>query len=233
MTADNHYQILEISQTATPKEIKQAYRRLVKQFHPDTQSNTADREKTISINAAYETLSDPQRRHIYDRQLNNSDFSSRRQQRTTEAQRQYQRYRETEKATEVHLACWLKDIYMPLDRIIGCILNPLDEEIELLSADPFDDYLMESFQDYLDHCRNYLDRARQIFTSQPNPSPVAKVAASLYYCLDRLGDGIEELEFFTLNYDDRYLHTGKELFRIARQLRQEARLACRAVKASL
>ena len=35
-------------------------------------------------------------------------------------------------------------------------------------------------------------------------------------------DGINELEFFTLNYDENYLHTGKEMFRIAHRLRLEA-----------
>jgi molecular chaperone DnaJ len=38
-----------------------------------------------------------------------------------------------------------------------------------------------------------------------------------------LGDGIEDLSLFTLNYDDYYLHTGQELFRIATSLRYEAK----------
>jgi molecular chaperone DnaJ len=232
MTRENYYQTLKVNQTATQQEIKQAYRRLAKQFHPDTQNETANHEIIISINAAYEVLSDPQRRHAYDRQLTDGDYTSRRQQRTTEAQRQYQRSRETERATEAQLNRWFQEIYAPLDRLIGRILNPLETQIDLLSADPFDDRLMEVFRNYLENCGDYLDRARQIFASQPNPAKVAKVAASLYYCLDRISDGIDELELFTLNYDDRYLHTGKELFRIARQLRQEARQASNAVKAT-
>ena len=59
----------------------------------------------------------------------------------------------------------------------------------------------------------------------PNPSNLAGVAAHLYYCLDRVADGIEELEFFTLNYDDRCLHAGQEMFRIAAGLRYEAQAA--------
>jgi molecular chaperone DnaJ len=225
MTSDNHYQILEISQTATQQEIKQAYRRLVKQFHPDIRRETSDREKIISLNAAYEILGDPQRRHRYDRQLSGGNNTSRRQQRAAQAQQQYKRDRDREQASELQLQQWLKKIYAPLNRLISLILNPLDAQIELLSADPFDDILMEEFRDYLDECRNYLTKARQVFASQPNPSKFAKVAASLYYCLDRIGDGLDELELFTLNYDDRYLHNGKELFAIARQLRQEARQA--------
>lgn len=225
MTNDNHYQILEVNQTATQQEIKQAYRRLVKQFHPDTQKESSDREKIISLNAAYEILGDPQRRHTYDRQLSGKNVISRRQQRTAQAQQQYKRDRDREQATELHLQQWSKEIYAPLNRLISLILNPLDTQIELLSADPFDDRLMEEFRDYLDDCRSYLNKAKQVFASQPNPSKFAKVAASLYYCLDRIGDGLDELDLFTLNYDDRSLHTGKELFTIARQLRQEARQA--------
>lgn len=231
MKDENYYQTLEIPQKATQTEIKQAYRRLAKQFHPDTQKETADSEKIISLNAAYEILSDPQRRSVYDRQLEAGN-SSRRQQRTTEAQRQYKQNRASARASEAQVNLWLQQIYTPCDRLISSILNPLEEEIDELSGDPFDDYLMENFNEYLEHCRQSLERSHSLFASCPNPPQTAKVAATLYYCLDRIGDGIDELEYFTLNYDDRYLHTGIELFRIARQLRREARQASSAVKAS-
>lgn len=220
----NHYEILEISQSATPQEIKQAYRRLAKKFHPDSQCETANHEKIISLNAAYEILSDPRRRNLYDRQLSWGDFAcDRRQQRTADAQDRYQRRRQEERNEEAYLHQWLEEIYTPILRLISRILNSLDDEIDRLAADPFDDRLMEDFQEYLQDCRYHHDRARQVFGSQPNPAKLAKVAAHLYYCLDRVSDGIDELEWFTQNYDDRYLHNGKELFRIARRLRREAR----------
>lgn len=224
----NHYQTLEVKKTATQQEIKQSYRRLVKQFHPDTLSETADSEKIVSLNTAYEILGDPQRRYLYDRELVSDTHS--RQHRQTEAQRQYKRDREIEKATEIHFHNWLKTIYTPIDRLLGRILNPLNAQIDLLSADPFDDRLMEVFQKYLEDCRHHLEKSKQLLASQPNPAKLAKVAASLYYCLDRVNDGLDDLELFTLNYDDRYLHTGQELFRIARQLRREARQANNAVQ---
>lgn len=233
MKDENYYQTLEINRKATQTEIKRAYRRLAKQFHPDTQNETADSEKIISLNAAYEILGDPQRRSVYDRQLETGSFGSRRQQRTTEAQRQYKRSRASDRASEIQVNLWFKQIYEPCDRLISCILNPLETEIDELSGDPFDDYLMENFTAYLELCRQYLERSHHLFVSCPNPPQTAKVAASLYYCLDRINDGIDELEYFTLNYDDRYLHTGIELFRIARQLRREARQASSTVKAAL
>src|SRR5688572_24515833 len=98
MSESNHYNTLNISSKATSAEIKQAYRRLAKQFHPDSKSETADRDKIIEVNAAYEVLSDPTRRRSYDEQLRSlaspTQYRSR-QQRTADAQQNYQRHRQT------------------------------------------------------------------------------------------------------------------------------------------
>lgn len=220
----SHYQTLEVSPHATQTEIKQAYRRLVKQYHPDSQNCGADREKIVQLNTAYEVIRDPQRRRIYDRQLQKSQlhYSTQRQQRTTEAQQSYRQERQSRKAEDAHLNRWYKEVYVPVNRLIDKILHPLDSRIKDLAADPFDDSLMEDFQEYLSECRQYLAKAQQTFAAQPNPAKVAGIAANLYYCLDRIGDGLDELDWFTMNYDDRYLHTGKELFRIASRLQQDA-----------
>ncbi len=63
----NYYEILEVSQEATSEEIKQAYRRAARRYHPDV--NPQDRqaeEKFKNIGEAYEVLSDPQKRSQYD-----------------------------------------------------------------------------------------------------------------------------------------------------------------------
>lgn len=221
----NYYQTLEVSQEATQAEIKQAYRRLVKRFHPDTQLETANREKIVSINAAYETLKDPRSRRSYDQQLlvgRTYGSSTRRQQRTASAQNSYRRCRQTKREADIHQLLWLREVYKPISQLVNSILDPLDTQIDDLSADPFDDKLMEAFGEYIEDCRRFLDRARLVLASQPNPTKFAAVAAHIYYCLNQIGDGIDELEWFTLNYDDRHLHTGKELFRIAQRLHCEA-----------
>ncbi|HEY9889333.1 MAG TPA: DnaJ domain-containing protein, partial [Candidatus Obscuribacterales bacterium] len=64
----DYYQTLELTEAATQQEIKQAYRRLAKQLHPDTQTQRSDHEGIQRINAAYEVLGDPQARSHYDRQ---------------------------------------------------------------------------------------------------------------------------------------------------------------------
>ncbi len=64
----DYYQILGISKSASPEEIKKAYRRLALKFHPDKNPNDpAAAEQFKEINEAYEVLSNPERRLDYDR----------------------------------------------------------------------------------------------------------------------------------------------------------------------
>jgi molecular chaperone DnaJ len=216
----NHYEVLNIKTTATQAEIKQAYRRLVKLFHPDTNNQNSSHEQIIKLNAAYEVLSDPQRRHSYDRHLPQSRPSVK-----TENTRHQRSQAHKTRDTDEHLQQWLTQVYRPVNQILMRMIKSIDQEIEDLSADPFDDELLNAFQTYLQNSRHYLQQAKRIFWGLPNPANVAGVAANLYHCLQQIGDGIEELEFFTLNYDDHHLHTGIEIFRIAAELRREAQQA--------
>lgn len=59
----DHYTTLGINSNASPEEIKQAYRKLAKKFHPDLGGDKAQFQK---ISEAYETLGDPQKRAAYD-----------------------------------------------------------------------------------------------------------------------------------------------------------------------
>ncbi len=67
MAGKNYYDILGVGKTATAKEIKQAYRKLARKYHPDV--NTGDKSaeaKFKEINGAHEVLSDPEKRKKYD-----------------------------------------------------------------------------------------------------------------------------------------------------------------------
>ncbi len=67
MAGKDYYNILGINRTATDKDIKQAYRRLARQYHPDVNpGNKSAEERFKGINEAYEVLSDPETRKKYD-----------------------------------------------------------------------------------------------------------------------------------------------------------------------
>ena len=64
----NYYDVLGVDKGATEKEIRQAYRRLARQYHPDVNKNdAAAEEKFKEINEAYGVLSDEDSRKKYDR----------------------------------------------------------------------------------------------------------------------------------------------------------------------
>ena len=78
MNNKNYYEILQINKNASPEIIEKAYKTLVKKYHPDIQENT-NKEQAENlmkeINEAYETLSNPQKKAIYDQSLSENEIS--------------------------------------------------------------------------------------------------------------------------------------------------------------
>jgi len=206
----NYYNTLQVHYQAPPAEIKRAYRNLVKKFHPDCNHDLNNHDRIADINIAYETLSNPQARASYDQTLGLRQVNDT----STVVRRRSQGLDEDGK-----LDVWLTQVYEPIIEILNQTLDNLDEQIDELAADPFDDELLDNFQEYIQNCRNAFNHAQVLFRGMPNPSSAAGVAAYLYHCLNQVGDGIEELNYFTLNFDDRHLHTGQELWRIAEEMR--------------
>jgi len=66
-TKRDYYEVLGVSRTATAEELRRAYRRLAREYHPDVNKSPGADEKFKEINEAYEVLSDPERRAAYDR----------------------------------------------------------------------------------------------------------------------------------------------------------------------
>jgi curved DNA-binding protein len=67
----DYYKVLGIDKTATPKDIKNAYRKLARKYHPDLHPNDKDAKKNFQqINEANEVLSDPEKRTKYDQHGN-------------------------------------------------------------------------------------------------------------------------------------------------------------------
>lgn len=66
MAAKDYYSLLGVSKNATAEELKKAYRKLALEYHPDRNKTKEAEAKFKEINAAYEVLSDPEKRRMYD-----------------------------------------------------------------------------------------------------------------------------------------------------------------------
>ncbi len=63
----NFYKVLGVDQKASPEKIKRAFRQAAKRYHPDV--SPRDEEKFREVQEAYETLSDPEKKALYDREM--------------------------------------------------------------------------------------------------------------------------------------------------------------------
>ena len=71
MSPKNHYDTLGVARDASAADIKKAYHKLVRQYHPDISTDPDADKKTSEINQAYNTLKDPAKRAEYDALLAN------------------------------------------------------------------------------------------------------------------------------------------------------------------
>ncbi|MEO1055796.1 MAG: J domain-containing protein [Actinomycetota bacterium] len=73
MTTRTHYAVLGIRPDASDQEVRDAFRRLARQHHPDrSAAERAGADRMAEINEAYRVLSDPSRRAVYDASLRRS-----------------------------------------------------------------------------------------------------------------------------------------------------------------
>jgi molecular chaperone DnaJ len=71
---EDYYKILGVDKKASSEEIKAAYRKLVKKYHPDRNKEHDAEAKFKKVTEAYETLSDSKKRNAYDNPASNFDF---------------------------------------------------------------------------------------------------------------------------------------------------------------
>ena len=209
------YRVLGVAPGATAAEIKSAYRSLVKQHHPDAvDAAGCDPERILAINAAWEVLGDPEARQHFDA------GRSERAAHSTATAASAAAPRRRSAAADADLERWLEQVYGPLDRLLGQVLDPFTAQLKALSADPYDDGLMEGFCSYLERSRQKLDKAETLYRSCACPSAARGFGLSVYHFLSGVQDAITELERYTAGYVDDYLRDGREMIREACLRRQ-------------
>jgi molecular chaperone DnaJ len=67
MAKRDFYEVLGVGRNATPEELKTAFRKLARQYHPDVSEAPDAEERFKEINEAYAVLSDTEKRSVYDR----------------------------------------------------------------------------------------------------------------------------------------------------------------------
>src|SRR5207244_9518977 len=68
MAKEDFYKILGVKKDAKPEEIKKAYRRLARKYHPDVNpGDKAAEDRFKQMSEAFDVLSDPKKRKVYDR----------------------------------------------------------------------------------------------------------------------------------------------------------------------
>ena len=219
--AQDPYAVLEVAPSATQVELKAAYRRLVKQHHPDA---GGDEQHILALNAAWEKIGDPETRRCFDREhgfsVSAREEARARGARNARASQAARRASGQGASEDQALSTWLQKVYAPIDRLLGQVINPFAAELRALSADPYDDDLMEAFCSYLEQSRQRLDKVKNLFQSLPTPPSARGFGLSVYHCLSQVEDAVTELERYTMGYVDSYLHDGREMLREARQRRQ-------------
>ena len=219
MKKKNYYTIFGVSKDATKEELKAAYRSLVKKHHPDTGGN---KDNFLQIQLAWETLNDPLKKEKYDRLISYSRESSNITDLNWSEEVRYKKESSNLKDNDIKL--WIKNVYNPINKIINEIIKPLNDEIKKLSADPYDDVLMEAFCNYIMQSQKKIERVSLRYKSNRIPGSISSLGLDLYHCYSQVQDALDEFDRYTQGYVDDYLFDGKEMMKEAKRIQKKMTL---------
>ena len=209
----NLYEELGLKKNASKEEIKSSYRRLVKRHHPDA---GGEKDRFLAIQIAWETLNDPIKKEKYDKSLFSVDQASNPKFENWEKKVNKKKYNSTIKDNEVRN--WVQNIYNPTNKFINQIIKPLNQELKELSADPYDEELMDNFCHYITLSQKKIEKVDKIYKSISVPHTISSLGLDLYHCFSQVKDALSELDRYTQGYVDDYLFDGKEMMKEAKRI---------------
>jgi molecular chaperone DnaJ len=215
------YRVLGVTPQASGAEIKAAYRALVKQHHPDA---GGDATTILALNAAWEVLGDPERRAAFDQRFGSVGVEGARPM----GRRANGAKAKGSPADHEALGRWMGSVYAPIDRYLGQVINPFAAQLKELSADPYDDQLMDLFCAYLEQSQQKMVKVEVLYRTSMAPLLAKDFSLQLYHCFAQVKDALVDLERYTMGYVDSYLRDGRELMREAKRLRTALHQAKRA-----
>ena len=210
---NNLYEELGLKKNANQGEIKSSYRRLVKKHHPDA---GGEKDRFLAIQNAWEILNDPIKKEQYDKTLFSLNQTPNFNNENWEEKVNTKKYSSKIKDNEVKN--WIKNIYNPTNRIINQIIKPLSQEIKELSADPYDEELMDNFCSYISLSQKKIEKVYKLYNSISVPNSVSSLGLDLYHCFSQVKDALSELDKYTQGYVDDYLFDGKEMMKEAKRI---------------
>ncbi len=213
MNTNDFYKELGVPRNALKSEIKSAYRLLAKRYHPDTGGSN---DKFLAIQLAWETLSDPQKKIMYDKNLLFQENTESNRNEDWSLEIKNKSNYSTNKDNDIKN--WIINTYQPLNRLITQVIKPLNEEIKKLSADPYDDELMENFCKYISESQKKINKVSEVYKSRIVPSPISTLGLDLYHCYSQVEDALDQLDRYTQGYVDNYLFDGKEMMKEAKRI---------------
>jgi molecular chaperone DnaJ len=216
-----YYEALGLLPGVSTLEIKQAYRALVKNHHPDLnhsannveQINLAN-ERMRHLNEAYSTLIDKKKRAEYDVEIGLTRFSY-----------TFTVISSSRAEEEAHLR-FMKVIFNPARRAIYKVLRRYPEQLHKLSADIYDSELLSDFEIYIEELDDTLRKSATLLNSEQSPRLLEAAVRMMGYSLAQAADGLEETRHFCQNFNYDHLVMAENLFRISLDLsRESVRLA--------
>lgn len=210
-----HYELLGVETSVSQKEIKAAYRNLVKSSHPDLeyQDQSKRTESTLQmkrLNEAYETLKDARRRAEYDVTIG------------ANGQRRSPKIKFDKSDTQEARESFLKRIFHPSRSTLVKVLGKYHHELKKLSEDIFDDGLVADFETYLDSLEGALRKASNAFSSEKEPSSLEPAVRMMRHSIAQAVDGLDETRQFCKNYNYDHLAMADNLFKISVDLSRNA-----------